>query len=72
MVKIVKRKAKKEEELTMDDMFIKIREIKIKLEEIYECGKNKEEVDISMYVAMIFFIFLHSCEKSEEGEKNEM
>jgi len=63
---------KKKEELTMDDMFIKIRGIKLKLEEIYEAGKNNKEIDLSLYVAMIFFIFLHSCEKNSEDKKNEM
>jgi hypothetical protein len=59
----------KKEDLTMDDMFIKIRGIKSKLEEIYECGRNNKEVNINLYVAMIFFIFLHSCEKNNKEVK---
>ena len=60
---------KSKEELTMDDMFIKIRGIKIKLEEIYEAGKKNKEIYLSLYVAMIFFIFLNSCEKNDKDKK---
>lgn len=68
----MKKNLKKKEELTMDDMFFKIRGVKEKLEEIYKAGENKKEIDLSLYVAMIFFIFLHSCEKNNKDGKDEM
>lgn len=57
----MKIKRKIEKEITYEDFCVKIREVKALLEDIYECGKNNEEVNLDISTALIFTIFLRSA-----------